>query len=419
MAIGGTVASMYTPSPPLSSFTPTRLFSRSHFAAKLRFPPSIRLRASSTAVIDTETNPTESVVVEKEVRNSSNPLACPVCYDSLTWNGGPGFSVDTISGSNFQCCTCQKTYVGNQTHIDLTVTGGAKSYGEVMPDQSLVVFDDLREWVPLISFLYERGWRQTFSVWGGFPGPEKEEAKYNGGANNDNNAFCHVWYFVLEKISVNIITGFNLLRKGCKASGLLFKVHNESFAASSKEETKISQRALANFELMKGFLKPVLGGNIVDASCASGLFSRLFAKSQLFSFVVALDYSENMLQQCYEFIQQEENFPKELPFVSNSIDAVHAGAALHCWPSPLAAVAEISRVLRPGGVFVATTYILDGPFSIIPFRSILRQNLRQASGNYSFLSERELEDLCRACGLVGFKCIRNGLFVMISARKPT
>lgn len=65
------------------------------------------------------------------------------------------------------------------------------------------------------------------------------------------------------------------------------------------------------FELMKGFLKPVLGGNIIDASCASGLFSRLFAKSGLFSFVVALDYSENMLQQCYEFIQKEENFPKE------------------------------------------------------------------------------------------------------------
>ena len=65
------------------------------------------------------------------------------------------------------------------------------------------------------------------------------------------------------------------------------------------------------FELMKGFLKPILGGNIIDASCASGLFSRLFAKSGLFSFVVALDYSENMLQQCYEFIQKEENFPKE------------------------------------------------------------------------------------------------------------
>ncbi|KAL5190504.1 putative methyltransferase, chloroplastic [Glycine soja] len=305
MAIGVAVSGMYTLTPTLSSFKhPTRLFSRAAFTAKL----PLQFRASSTSFIDTETNPRESnvVVVEKDVSSrSSNSLACPVCYDSLTWNGDPGFSV-----------------------------------------------------VPLISFLYERGWRQTFSVWGGFPGPEKE------------------------------------------------------------------------FELMKGFLKPILGGNIIDASCASGLFSRLFAKSGLFSFIVALDYSENMLQQCYEFIQQEENFPKEnfilvradisrLPFVSSSVDAVHAGAALHCWPSPLAAVAEISRVLRPGGVFVATTYILDGPFSVIPFLSSLRQNVRQVSGSYIFLSERELEDLCRACGLVGFKCIRNGLFVMISATKPS
>lgn len=62
---------------------------------------------------------------------------------------------------------------------------------------------------------------------------------------------------------------------------------------------------------MKDYLKPVLGGNIIDASCGSGLFSRIFAKSGFFSLVVALDYSENMLKQCYEFVQQEANFPKE------------------------------------------------------------------------------------------------------------
>ena len=27
-----------------------------------------------------------------------------------------------------------------------------------------------------------------------------------------------------------------------------------------------------------------------------------------------------------------------LPFLSGSVDAVHAGAALHCWPSPSSAV---------------------------------------------------------------------------------
>lgn len=65
------------------------------------------------------------------------------------------------------------------------------------------------------------------------------------------------------------------------------------------------------FEMAKEYFKPVLGGTIVDASCGSGLFSRLFAKSGLFSRVVALDYSEAMLQQCYEFVKEDPGFPKE------------------------------------------------------------------------------------------------------------
>lgn len=36
-------------------------------------------------------------------------------------------------------------------------------------------------------------------------------------------------------------------------------------------------------------------------------------------------------------------------------------------------VAEISRVLRPGGMFVASTYILDGPFAFIPLLGTFRQ----------------------------------------------
>lgn len=68
---------------------------------------------------------------------------------------------------------------------------------------------------------------------------------------------------------------------------------------------------LVQYELIKDYLKPVVGGNIIDASCGSGMFSRLFAKSGLFSQVVALDFSETMLQQCYDFIKQDNNFPQE------------------------------------------------------------------------------------------------------------
>ncbi|KAG8632947.1 hypothetical protein MANES_18G068300v8 [Manihot esculenta] len=302
-----------------SAFLPSQLtnsrrcFFNAYYTQPIKqriFAPKIR--ASTTASV--ETKPADPVLVEKEVSTNKNIFACPVCCEPLSLIGDRVLSVDS-AGSSLQCGCCKKTYYGKETHLELTVSGGSSKYDDSMP----LATEMFR--LPLISFLYERGWRQNF-IWGGFPGPKKE------------------------------------------------------------------------FELMKGYLKPVLGGNIIDASCGSGLFSRLFAKSGLFSLVVALDYSENMLQQCYQFITQEENFPKEnlmlvradisrLPFLSGSVDAVHAGAAIHCWPSPSAA------------------------------------NMTQLVGNQLFFHERELEDICRACGLVGFTAIRNRRFVMFSARKPS
>jgi tRNA/tmRNA/rRNA uracil-C5-methylase (TrmA/RlmC/RlmD family) len=70
---------------------------------------------------------------------------------------------------------------------------------------------------PLVSFIYERGWRQNFAG-AGFPGPEKE------------------------------------------------------------------------FEQAMQFLAPAEGGVLIDASCGTGLFTRLFARSQRFKGVVALDF---------------------------------------------------------------------------------------------------------------------------------
>ncbi|KAK9271331.1 hypothetical protein L1049_026921 [Liquidambar formosana] len=348
----------------VNKFSPAILFPgrvgcsrRCFFKTSTTTTPTVRrvfaakVRASSTVTF-TGAKP-DPVLLEKEASTSKDILACPICYDPLTWNGDRALSVESIGRSSLQCNTCKKAYFGKETHLELTAISGATEYSESLPP-STEIFR-----TPLLSYIYERGYRQSFSTGSsGFPGPEKE------------------------------------------------------------------------FEMMKDYLKPVLGGNIVDASCGSGMFSRIFAKSGLFSFVVALDFSENMLRECYEFIKQEETFPKEdlilvradisrLPFVSSSVDAVHAGAALHCWPSPSAAVAEISRVLRPGGVFVATTYILDGPFALLPFLRPMRQSLMRISGGHTFLGERELEDLCRACGLVDFTCVRNGLFVMISATKPS
>ncbi|CAN1331628.1 Uncharacterized methyltransferase At1g78140, chloroplastic [Linum perenne] len=270
--------------------------------------------------LQAQPTPLETIDVDKVVNGDTGLnknrkiLACPICYLPLSVISDGILNVGWESMANLQCSCCRKTYYRKESHVELIAASGAKTYNEPMP----IATEFFR--LPLISFLYERGWRQNFAF-GGFPGVEKE------------------------------------------------------------------------FELIKKYVRPVLGGNIVDASCGSGLFSRLFAKSGLFSLVIALDYSENMLQQCYDFVKQDRDFPQEklilvradisrLPFVAGSIDVVHAGAAIHCWPSPSSA------------------------------------NVSEFTGAYSFLSEGELEDICQACGLEGFTCVRNRQFVMFSATKP-
>ncbi|MBA0764369.1 hypothetical protein Gotri_013725 [Gossypium trilobum] len=247
---------------------------------------------------------------------------------------------------------------------------------------------------PFVSFVYERGWRQNFNR-RGFPGPDEE------------------------------------------------------------------------FRMAQEYFKPVEGGILADVSCGSGLFSRKFVKSGTYSGVIALDFSENMLRQCNDFIEQDASIlasnialvradVSRLPFSSGSVDAVHAGAALHCWPSPLNAVsvlsqyvlchkleleldskfearlhgkkhilkafacfdhfqvAEISRILRSGGVFVGSTflrYTSSTPRIIRPFRERILQN-------YSYLTEEEIEALCTSCGLTNYTRNIQQSFIMFSAQKP-
>ncbi|XP_073132343.1 uncharacterized methyltransferase At2g41040, chloroplastic [Henckelia pumila] len=205
---------------------------------------------------------------------------------------------------------------------------------------------------PFVSFVYERGWRQNFNT-SGFPGPEEE------------------------------------------------------------------------FKMAQAYFKPAEGGILVDVSCGSGLFSRKFAKSGAYSKVIALDFSENMLRQCYDFIKEDNSILNSnlalvradisrLPFPSGSIDAVHAGAALHCWPSPSNAVAEINRVLRSGGAFVGSTFLRFSS-STPPFLRPFRQT---ALRNYNYLTEEEIEDLCTSCGLTNYTKEVRQSFIMFSAQKP-
>ncbi|XP_050378267.1 uncharacterized methyltransferase At2g41040, chloroplastic-like [Argentina anserina] len=180
------------------------------------------------------------------------------------------------------------------------------------------------------------------------------------------------------------------------------------------------------FKMAQNYFKPAEDGVIVDVSCGSGLFAMRFAKSGTYSGVVALDFSENMLLQCYDYIKRDpvplatdlvllRADVSRLPFASCSVDAIHAGAALHCWPSPSNAIAEITRVLRSGGIFVGTTFLrssLSRTFWI--FKPLNERVL--PSGNYS--TEEEIEDLCTSCGLINYSSKIEKSFIIFSAQKP-
>ncbi|XP_052180359.1 uncharacterized methyltransferase At2g41040, chloroplastic isoform X2 [Diospyros lotus] len=310
-------------------------------------PPSFRfgVRAASVVVLERDIFFQGSVTQPQET-SEVELFACPVCFEQLIRKGPPGFNLPAIYRSGFKCNRCNKSYSSKNIYLDLTVTAGTKDYTEYQPARTELFRS------PLVSFLYERGWRQNFNR-SGFPGPDEE------------------------------------------------------------------------FKMAQEYFKPAEGGVLVDVSCGSGLFSRKFAKSGIYSRVIALDFSENMLRQCYDFIKNDNTIlttnlalvradVSRLPFTSGSIDAVHAGAALHCWPSPSNAIAEITRILRSGGVFAGTTFLRIGSSTPEILRPFEQRSLRE----YSYFVEEEIEDLCRTCGLINYTKKVQQSFIMFSAQKP-
>mmetsp|Transcript_24789 Transcript_24789/g.45574 ORF Transcript_24789/g.45574 Transcript_24789/m.45574 type:complete len:438 (+) Transcript_24789:154-1467(+) len=157
---------------------------------------------------------------------------------------------------------------------------------------------------PSVSFAYERGWRQGFAA-AGFPGADKE-----------------------------------------------FEMAKEYFAPVIEKKRENNKDVL------------------VDMSCATGLFTRRFTKSNEYSRVIACDYSDSMLTEARRRIRADPEIASSptkldlvrcdvgnIPMKTDSVDAFHAGAAMHCWPEIESSLKEIHRVLVPGGRYFATTFL--------------------------------------------------------------
>ena len=123
---------------------------------------------------------------------------------------------------------------------------------------------------------------------------------------------------------------------------------------------------------MRDYFQPLDPKVVVDMSCATGLFTRRLAKSNVYDRVIACDYSDSMLMEARNRIRTDPDLSSgklsttldlvrcdvgDIPMQDESVDALHAGAAMHCWPDLDSAMSEIHRVLKPGGRFFATTFL--------------------------------------------------------------
>lgn len=195
---------------------------------------------------------------------------------------------------------------------------------------------------PLIAFVYERGWRQGFAN-AGFPGIDKE------------------------------------------------------------------------FSLLKEFWgDDILQGTVLDMSCGSGLMARRLADYGAAARLFAADYSEVMLLETRRRFEQEAGLKvpelvrcdvARLPFSTGSLNGVHAGAALHCWPALDDGLSEVCRALAPGGKFFATTF-MKGAYGVPS------QVNDQGGPSFRFFEKEELESLLTEAGfsaveveLVGQGCL--------------
>jgi ubiquinone/menaquinone biosynthesis C-methylase UbiE len=126
------------------------------------------------------------------------------------------------------------------------------------------------------------------------------------------------------------------------------------------------------------WLKPSLGLKWIDVGCGNGAFSELLVERCAPAEVEGIDPSQGQI----DYARQRPaarlaNFnignAMALPFSDNAFDAATMALVIFFVPEPAKGVAEMARVVRPGGTVAAYAWdILGGGFPQEPIRIEMR-----------------------------------------------
>jgi SAM-dependent methyltransferase len=160
------------------------------------------------------------------------------------------------------------------------------------------------------------------------------------------------------------------------------------------------------------------GDRVLDLACGPGNFSRDFALASGDGLVVGLDFSETMLAVAVRDnpmgnLAYVRGDARDLPFRDASFDAVCCFAALYLIEEPMRALAEMVRVLAPGGRLALMSSCNRGPVPTSTANAVVRG----LSGVRVF-GRDELTRALEAKGVVEVERRVIGLAQFVQARAP-
>lgn len=176
----------------------------------------------------------------------------------------------------------------------------------------------------------------------------------------------------------------------------------------------VARKVLAAMRLPTDWLNIPPGGTALDVGCGPGNITASLARAAgSDGLALGVDISEPMLARAVRaeagpqvgFLRADA---QRLPLRGETVDAVVSMAALQLIPDPPAALAEMARVLRPGGrmaVMVPTAGRSSGLWRRLP-----------SAGAHLF-GEDELGDLLEDLGLVGVRTKSFGTIQWVRARR--
>jgi SAM-dependent methyltransferase len=156
-------------------------------------------------------------------------------------------------------------------------------------------------------------------------------------------------------------------------------------------------------------------GPWLDLSCGPGLFTRAMAASDPGGLVVGLDISRPMLGAAarrtkgYGNVALVRADAHSLPLCDARFGGVSNSGALHAYDDPDLVFAEVLRVLRPGGIYVGSTFSHHA--------SLVSRATARVAGIRRF-EPLELRAWLSRVGFADYEEVRFGGAFIFRARKP-